>query len=102
MKAYTDNSGYIQVKNQDMWLMLMSTMRYSFRRMTYMPSTLVDMVSEYQEALETHQLEQMKRETLEELKIEEGYPGTIGMKCDVQTWKNFVQVLDDILEKRKA
>jgi len=90
----------MNVSRNDLWLMMLSTMRYSFRRTSYLPSAFIDMVKLYQNGLEDHQLKQMREETLAELRVETDIPGYLGMNCDVNTWKNFVITLDKIIEKR--
>ena len=89
-----------EVSKMDIWMMLLSTIRYSIGRTSYMPSMTIDLIKRYSDSLEDHQLAQIKREVEYELRIEEQHKGHMGWECDVQTWKNFVITLDKIIEKR--
>jgi len=85
----------------DLWVLLISTVRYSMGRRTYMTSLAWELVQTYNQALTDPQLEQVIDEIEKELAIEAGHStGHMGMACDVESWKRGVLELKAILERR--
>ena len=87
----------IYIDKQDLWVMLLSTIRYSMGRMSYMPSYACDLVLKYKKHLDTEQIEQIYKEVEQEVKIYENAEKTLGMECDHRTWKNFLLTKEDKL-----
>ncbi len=76
------------VNDNDIWVMLLSTIRYSMGRMSYMPSYCVDLYHSYKKALTKEQRLQIAEEINQELKIAESHNKTLGAKYDHETWLN--------------
>lgn len=55
--------------NHDMWILLLSTIRYSFGRQTYMTSLSWELVIKYEECLSLYQLRQIYNEIMSEVKL---------------------------------
>lgn len=53
----------------DMWGLLLYSMRYAMGRSSYAPGEAVDLVLRYADALETHQLQQIADEIDDHLKL---------------------------------
>ena len=88
----------MNVEHADLWVLLLSTARYSMGRMTYMSSLLPEMVLRYREALTRQQLEQIREEVQCELGRCENLGKTLGQQCDHDSWKKFVMDLESLLE----
>ena len=84
----------MEVNPRDLWTLLLCTIRYSMGRMPYMTSYAPEMVQKYKSVLQKEQLEQIKKEVIDELKIEENHPGYMGHSCDVANWHHFVKWLE--------
>lgn len=87
------------VSNSDLWTMLLSTIRYSMGRMTYMPSLCRDMLKQYGRSLKREQLMQIQREIMQELQHAIAASRTLGDKCDDDEWRAAVQDIQKILEE---
>lgn len=72
-----------KVLNNDLWVLLLSCIRYSMGRMTYMSSLAPELVLKYKDSLTSHQLRQIAEEIGKELEIRK-----LGMDCDNESWKN--------------
>lgn len=86
----------VHVSELDLWTMLLSTIRYSMGRMTYLPSTCHVLVARYRAHLAPHQLDQIRRELEAELhRVRTANYGDrlLGMKCDDDTWCALVRDL---------
>lgn len=59
---------------ETLWVMLLSTIRYSIGRYTYMPSVCLEYIKEHGKHLEKFQLLQIESEILRELEREESIP----------------------------
>lgn len=90
----------MNVKPVDLWVMLLSTVRYSMGRQTYMSSLAWELVSQYEAALTKEQLQQIINEIELELKRCESVGSTLGAACDHASWKQGVNKLWTILSKR--
>lgn len=58
----------MEVNNHDLWIMLLSTVRYSIGRKTYMTSLSWELVLKYAESLNDGQLRQIEREIVQEVR----------------------------------
>ncbi|OGM09288.1 hypothetical protein A2Z67_05095 [Candidatus Woesebacteria bacterium RBG_13_36_22] len=86
----------------DLWVMLLSTIRYSFGRRSGMPSFCDDLISRYSKFLTVQQLEQIVEEIEKELNISEWRLLTqLGDGLDFDVWKNNLFNIRKILEKAK-
>ena len=84
-----------------MWIMLLSTIRYSMGRRTYMTSLAPELVGRYKKALTDDQLKQIKEEVEKEIKMTESMGKTLGDECDHISWTAFVNQLEEILTEIK-
>ena len=81
----------------DLWVLLISTVRYSMGRSTYMSSLAWELTVAYNKALTDQQLQQTIEEIEKELEIEKNRKGHMGMACDVTSWERGVLELKAIL-----
>ena len=79
------------VTNQDLWVMLLSTIRYSLGRSTYMPDYCISLYEDYGKFLSQHQRKQILDEIKQAVELAESCNRTVGMKCDHETWLKFGQ-----------
>lgn len=83
----------------DMWVLLLSTVRYSLGRSTYMTSLAPELVEKYHEYLEEFQLRQVEREIVQELRMYR----RMGKKIsDHSTWLKWAMRLNRIRRKIKS
>lgn len=78
-----------KLENSDLWVMLMSTIRYSMGRMTYMSSLCPELYRRYGGMLTDAQREQIAEEIERALELAEGAGVTLGMRMDHDAWKAF-------------
>jgi hypothetical protein len=83
----------IQINVQDLWIMLLSTLRYSMGRQSYMPSYTCDLINQYKNYLSIEQVHQIREELEKELKLYEEMGKTLGDVFDHQMWRKFVEQL---------
>jgi hypothetical protein len=76
----------IEINKEDLFVLLLSTVRYSLGRMSYMPSYACELVLKYQEHLTDEQVAQIYEEVTIELESYEKANRFLGMECDHQTW----------------
>lgn len=74
----------------DLWFMLLSTVRYSMGRCSYAPSYAVELVDRYRAHLAPEQLDQIYREVETELERHERSNSHLGHEMDHETWRRFV------------
>ena len=96
---------------EDMWVLLLDTVRYSMGRMTYMSSLAPELVIKYNDYLSLWQLKQIKEEVENEIawhvKDEETENfkktgiGRLGHHHDYLNWDTFVFQLGKIIEERE-
>lgn len=79
-----------------MWLLLLSTVRHSLGRCSYIISDVCDMVLAYSESLDKHQLGQIRREVEIALNLQEAGWAFLGHKVDHDRWKRFCEELRKI------
>ncbi len=84
--------------NNDMWILLMSTIRYSIGRKTYMSSLAGELVLKYHPYLTKDQLLQIVEEIERELKLSEVNSDYLGDKCDHESWKENLQKINRLIE----
>jgi len=78
------------VNPNDLWIMILSTIRYSMGRMTYMSSLAPELVLKYADHLLPVQLHQIANEIESELVIHHKCGKLLGMLCDDLSWKNSI------------
>lgn len=88
------------VTNNNMWVLLLSTIRYSMGRRTYMSTLAPELVMDYWEYLSTDQLDQIRKEVEKELERDRDNPGWMGMEFDRDSWKYFVVICAEEVERR--
>jgi len=100
--SWDDVRGYKKcVDNGDLWIMLLSTIRYSMGRMTYMSSLAPELVVRHAAALTCQQLRQVIEEIDGELKRAERNVDTLGMSCDHEEWKKGLANIRRVLGTRE-
>lgn len=92
----------MEVNKFDLWIMLLSTIRYSMGRQTYMPSLCRDLILSYHSILNIDELEQIVREITRELQLYTDLGKTLGSKYDHETWQQTVKTVERLLEERKT
>lgn len=73
------------VAREDMWTMLLSTVRYSMGSRKYMMSTSIALVRTYAEYLTVNQLQQIVKEIGIERSVAESVGRTLGAEFDHST-----------------
>lgn len=91
----------MEVDHKDLWMLLLSTVRYSMGRSTYMTSYAVDLVCRYEQSLQTAQLMQIAEEIEMELLRAENAGRTLGMDMDHDSWKQGVKRIRFIVDGRE-
>ena len=92
------------IEKNDMWVLLLSTVRYSFGRRTYMSSLAPELVFRYIDYLSKGQLQQIKEEVEKEINchkvMEEEHiqKDWLGHECDVLSWVKFKNDLEELLK----
>lgn len=89
-----------KVNQDDMWIMLLSTVRYSFGRRTYMSSFAGELVCRYNMFLTNFQIDQIIEEIEKEISLDNNGKSSIGDRCDYSAWKKNLEALKEIREKR--
>lgn len=90
----------VSVPLNDYWILLLSTIRYSMGRSTYMPSLVSDMMRNVGlKKLDRRMVEQIRDEVSRELEARESVGRTLGWGCDHQTWRQLVDDLDEWLKE---
>jgi len=79
---------------QDLWVMLLSTIRYSLGRSTYMPGYCIDLYKDYGSFLQRSQRQQIADEIKQAIELAVSCNKTVGMKCDHETWLNFISIIE--------
>ena len=79
----------MEVSQLDLWTLLLSCVRYSMGRRTYMSTYAPELVQRYGADLTWEQIKQIGEEVDFELRINEKHPGHMGMDCDEKSWRNF-------------
>lgn len=77
----------IIVTSDELWMMMLSTIRYSMGRRSYIVAVCDDLVKKFAPKLEYHQLEQIAEEIEKEVLLCEGRNETLGMQMDHDSWK---------------
>lgn len=81
----------MDVRNEDLWILLISTVRYSMGRQTYMTSVAPELCLKYRAALSDDQVRQIREEVMSQLSSAEARGGTLGADMDHKSWKKFVE-----------
>ena len=88
------------VDPHDLWIMLLSTVRYSMGRMTYMTTLAGELVIKYEKYLKKGDLRQIAREIEEELLRCSESSGTLGMEMDDRVWRDSASKIRELEENR--
>lgn len=96
LTAAEQASTEVKVPAQDLWVMLMSTIRYAMGRRSYMPSLSIEFVERYRSYLTDQQFKQLLDEVRSEIARYEAFNSRLGDVIDHETWKNFVEKYKDI------
>lgn len=81
----------MDVKTEDIWVMLLSTIRYSMGRRSYIVGLCGALYDRYQDALTVQQRAQIAIEIEKELELSEKLGKTLGDRMDHGTWKEMAQ-----------
>lgn len=105
LRNRTKKESLPEVKPKDMWILLLSTVRYSLGRKTYMVSYTHDLIKKYKNYMDKEQKKQVYNEIRDELnehhhRIAAGRKGTLGDQCDVDEWNELSLELLDLINKR--
>ena len=82
----------ITISYTDLWLMLLSMVRYSLGRRSYIVSSCCECLDKYGDSLLPAQKGQIRREICEELSRYELLGLTCGDECDHMTWINWLNM----------
>ena len=83
----TDGNKLMKVRRDDLWLMLLSMVRYSMGRSSYIVGTTRTALARHGRDLEPHQRAQVVREIREALAERERDGKPLGMEMDHTEWK---------------
>jgi hypothetical protein len=89
------------IHKNDMWTLLLSTIRYSMGRTTYMTSLAPELVLRYKDYLTPRQLSQIADEIEKEIKIYERSGRTLGDPSDHSSWKKAAHDIQFIADELK-
>jgi hypothetical protein len=81
----------MQLSEQDAWIFIMSTIRYSMGRQTYMTDLSQQLFHKYKSLLTKDQINQVYEEVEREIDLCEKFNKTLGGKIDHVLWKRFVE-----------
>lgn len=85
-----EQSVVMEVSDQDIWIMLLSTVRYAMGRKSYMPALTISLFHKYRSALTKNQQDQLVREVAIEVQLHENLGRTLGDSVHHRKWSNFV------------
>jgi len=91
---------YPAVSPHDMWILLLSTIRYSMGRHTYISGLSVELVVRYNNYLTKQQLNQIADEIEKEIKLHEAMGCTLGADIDHKSWKDCLIIIRDLYLSR--
>ena len=78
----------------DVWVLLLSTIRYSLGRSTYMTSVCTEFYHRYKHFLTENQRSQVRKEIKQELDRATGSNQFLGMEMDHKEWQNLVDSIN--------
>lgn len=81
----------VPVLKEDLWPMVMSTVRYMMGRRSGSTGWALDIIVRYSKHLTTQQINQIYAEVDEELRKYEAFGGVLGDKSDHEAWKKFIE-----------
>ena len=81
-----DGNKQVRVRRDDLWLMLLSMVRYSMGRSSYIVGTTRTALARHGRDLEPHQRAQVVREIREALAERERFGETLGAETDHREW----------------
>lgn len=99
--------GHVAVCAHDLWIMLLTETRYSMGRMSTAPVTCQDHLRAYAPACDARGIDQIRHEVERELQIHDdevartGASKYLGWGCDVQTWREAVEMLRGMAARKK-
>ncbi len=88
------------VDRTDMWVLLVSTVRYSMGRRTYMSSLAGELVIKYRDYLTKQQLIQIVEEIRKELRSAESFGSYLGSKIDHESWTSTANIIENLMKDR--
>lgn len=84
------------VRPDDLWTLLLCTVRYAMGRQTYIVSLAGDMVRRYGGSLRPEQVAQIGREIRDALAFEERLGRTLGADMDHREWQRLASELGGV------
>lgn len=91
----------IQIGDHDLWLMLMSTLRYAMGRRSYITGSTAGLIKKYAYTLNEGQLQQVQKEVIEEIQRANALGHTLGDQMDEDMWRAFISWTEDELQARR-
>ena len=82
-----------RVTDSELWLMLLSMVRYSMGRSTYIVDDACQLVMKFRNRLKPEQVQQIAKEVAEAAQRAENDGVTLGMEIDHARWKRLVEQL---------
>lgn len=89
------------VNNNDLYLLLFSSVSYAIGRRSYIVSSTIEMIEKYQNALRMCELETIKNRVQSDIEQAELADGLLGDPVDHWAWKNFILKLQQLIERRQ-
>jgi hypothetical protein len=90
----------MKVDDNDLWVLLMSTIRYAMGRRSYITGLAPDLVIKYWDGLDSGQLKQIAREIREEIAGCEAAGSTLGMQMDHDGWIKYASVIEKLANEK--
>lgn len=98
MLTLKDNK--VELNKASFYLLLISSVRYSLGRQTYMVSEVVNLVLTSRNCLTTSQLSQIQREVSKEIEIATASHKFLGMEMDHKNWLRMVNEIHNTIQER--
>lgn len=90
----------VNIDKEDLWVMLLSTIRYSMGRQTYMSSLAPELVIKYSSGLSKESLRQIEEEIDYELKMCERNNMFLGSRLDHEAWRKGLEDIRKLTDDR--
>lgn len=84
----------ITLTQDDLYTMLLSTVRYSLGRQTYITGVCRDLIERYAGLLTPPQRVVLRRDIADAMERHDALGGGLGMSCDVDAWRGALAFLD--------
>lgn len=85
----------VEIYKADLWPMLLSAIRYAMGRRSYIVGMVTEWVKQYAPLLAAENLDQIRREIVEELTRCENMGRTLGDPMDHAAWRDLAKWIED-------